>query len=286
GFAAENDEFIRPTRIDGAALVQPDDALIFFNFRNDRPRQLTAALADADFDRFDRRGFAVARVTTMTDYGSHFTLPVAFEAETPRVTLGEIVSGAGIGQFRCAETEKYAHVTFFFNGGREAPYPGEERLMVPSPKVARYDLQPEMSAPAVADAVVAALGSGRYGLVIVNFANGDMVGHTAVREAILEAVRVLDREVSRVLEAAVANGFAVLLTADHGNCELMVDPETGAPHTQHTTFPVPCLVVDPEPWELAADGGLASVAPTLLELMGLPVPAAMDGRSLLRRPGR
>jgi 2,3-bisphosphoglycerate-independent phosphoglycerate mutase len=220
----------------------------------------------------------------MTSYGSQFDLPVAFAAETPQMTLGEWVSDAGIGQFRCAETEKYAHVTFFFNGGREAPYPGEERKVVPSPKVASYDLQPEMSAAEVADAVIEALGSGRYGLVIVNFANGDMVGHTAVHDAIIDAVRTLDREVDRVLEAAVASGFAVLLTADHGNCELMVDPQTGAPHTQHTTFPVPCLVVDEGPWELAADGGLANVAPTLLELMGLPLPETMSAGSLLRPP--
>jgi len=281
--SGETDEFIAPTRITGTAALAAGDPVIFFNFRNDRPRQLTAALSDATFDPFNRGAFAPAAVTTMTGYGSQFDLPVAFAAETPQMTLGEWVSDAGIGQFRCAETEKYAHVTFFFNGGREAPYPGEERRVVPSPKVDSYDLQPEMSAPAVADAVIEALGSGRYGLVIVNFANGDMVGHTAVRDAIVEAVKVLDREVDRVLEAAVEHGFTVLLTADHGNCELMTDPQSGAPHTRHTTFPVPCLVIDEMRWELAEDSGLASVAPTLLELMGLPVPETMTGRSLLRR---
>ncbi len=281
--ADESDEFVWPTVIDGASPVAPGDEVLFFNFRNDRPRQLAAALCDPAFDHFDRPGFAPASVTTMTDYGAQFDLPVAFDQETPEVTLGQWVAEAGIAQFRTAETEKYAHVTFFFNGGREPPYPGEERLLVPSPRVASYDLQPEMSAPAVADAVIGAMQSGKYGLVIVNFANGDMVGHTAVRTAILEAVRVLDRQVGRVLDAAVEAGFSVVLTADHGNCEQMIDPTTGEPHTQHTTFPVPCLVVDDAVGELAPDAGLADIAPTVLALMGLEIPQAMTGRVLLRR---
>jgi 2,3-bisphosphoglycerate-independent phosphoglycerate mutase len=281
--ADENDEFIRPTVISGTEPITGGDEVIFFNFRNDRPRQTTAALTDPAFAHFERPGFAPPRVTTMTDYGSQFDLPVAFDKETPQVTLGEWVSQAGIAQFRTAETEKYAHVTFFFNGGREPPYPGEERLLVPSPKVASYDLQPEMSAPEVADAVIGAMASGKYGLVIVNFANGDMVGHTAVRPAILEAVKTLDHEVGRVLDAAVDTGFSVMLTADHGNCELMIDPESGVAHTQHTTFPVPCLVVDDAIGELDPDAGLADIAPTVLQLMGLEIPPNMSGHSLLRR---
>ena len=282
--ADESDEFIKPTVIDGAEPVAGGDEVIFFNFRNDRPRQLAAALSDPWFAHFERPGLASApaRVTTMTDYGSQFDLPIAFDQETPRMTLGQWVSDAGIGQFRTAETEKYAHVTFFFNGGREPPYPGEERLLIPSPKVASYDLQPEMSAPAVADAVIGAMESGKYGLVIVNFANGDMVGHTAVRKAILEAVRALDHEVGRVLDAAVERGFSVVLTADHGNCEQMIDPVTGDPHTQHTTFPVPCLVIDEAVGELNPDAGLADIAPTVLQLMGLEIPSSMSGHSLLR----
>ncbi|MDX1594639.1 MAG: 2,3-bisphosphoglycerate-independent phosphoglycerate mutase [Gammaproteobacteria bacterium] len=281
--ADEGDEFIKPTVINGAEPVAGGDEVIFFNFRNDRPRQLAAALSDPAFDRFARPGFAPASVTTLTDYGAQFDLPVAFGQEAPDMTLGQWVSDAGIAQFRTAETEKYAHVTFFFNGGREPPYPGEERLLVPSPKVASYDLQPEMSAPAVADAVIGAMESGKYGLVIVNFANGDMVGHTAVRPAILEAVRTLDREVGRVLDAAVEAGFSVVLTADHGNCEQMIDPESGEPHTQHTTFPVPCLVIDDAIGELDPDAGLADIAPTVLQLMGLEIPPGMSGHSLLRR---
>jgi 2,3-bisphosphoglycerate-independent phosphoglycerate mutase len=280
--AGENDEFIRPTVIAGNAPIAGGDEVVLFNFRNDRPRQITTALADPGFGHFARPGFVPARVTTMTDYGSSFDLPVAFDQETPHMTLGQWVSDAGIAQFRTAETEKYAHVTFFFNGGREPPYPGEERLLVPSPRVASYDLKPEMSAPEVADAVIGAMQSGRFGLVIVNFANGDMVGHTAIRAAILAAVRALDHEVGRVLDAAVEQGFSVVLTADHGNCELMVDPVTGAAHTQHTTFPVPCLVVDESRWELDPDAGLADIAPTVLQLMGLEVPADMTGHSLLR----
>ena len=281
----ENDEFISPTVIRGSEPITGGDEVIFFNFRNDRPRQTTAALTDPAFDHFERPEFAPLRVTTMTDYGSRFDLPIAFGKETPQVTLGEWVSQAGIAQFRTAETEKYAHVTFFFNGGRELPYPGEERLLVPSPKVASYDLQPEMSAPEVADAVIGAMTSGKYGLVIVNFANGDMVGHTAVRPAILAAVRALDHEVGRVLDTAVDQGFSVVLTADHGNCEMMIDPESGVAHTQHTTFPVPCLVIDEANWELEPNPGLADIAPTVLQLMGLEIPDAMNGRSLLKQNG-
>lgn len=281
--AGENDEFIVPTTVGGGEAIRPGDEVISFNFRNDRPRQLCSALGDRDFAHFERPGFGPASLTTMTDYGSQFDLPIAFDQERPAVTLGAEVSAAGIGQFRCAETEKYAHVTFFFNGGQESPYPGETRLMVPSPKVASYDLAPEMSAREVADGVIDAVRSGDHGLVIVNFANGDMVGHTAIREAILAAVHTLDREVPRLLEAAVDAGFSVVLTADHGNCEQIHDSVAHAPHTQHTTFPVPCLIVDEARWTLREGAGLSDIAPTVLQLMGLPVPAQMSGRPLLAR---
>ncbi len=277
----ESDEFIQPTVIGEGARVGPGEALIFFNFRNDRTRQITAALSQRTFPGFERGDFRPAAVTCMTEYDAAFGLPVAFSQEAPRSVLGEIVSRAGLRQFRCAETEKYAHVTFFINGGREEPFPGEDRVMVPSPKVATYDLCPEMSAREVTDACIEALESDRYALMVVNYANGDMVGHTAVREAILAAVRTLDEQVGRLLDSAVAHGWSVLLSADHGNCEEMADPESGSPQTQHSTFPVPCLVVDERRWRLRAGGGLADIAPTVLELMGLEPPESMTGRSLL-----
>ncbi len=279
--AGETDEFIRPTVLEGAQPLDPRDQVIFFNFRNDRSRQLTYALADKDFDRFERGEYRPAAVTCLTEYDARFRLPVAFPPEAPETTLAEVISQAGIRQFHCAETEKYAHVTFFLNGGREEPFPGEERKMIPSPKVATYDLQPEMSAPEVARTVVEAIESGRYGFIVVNFANGDMVGHTAVREAVIRAVEAVDRAVGEVLDAAVAHGFSVVLTADHGNCDEMIDPITGEPHTQHTVYPVPCLIIDEVPWRLATGGGLSNIAATILQLMGLERPQAMTGDSLL-----
>jgi 2,3-bisphosphoglycerate-independent phosphoglycerate mutase len=183
----------------------------------------------------------------------------------------------------CAETEKYAHVTFFFNGGREEPYPGEDRKMVQSPRVATYDLQPEMSAREVADVVIEAMQSVAYEFIVVNFANGDMVGHTAVVAAIIEAVEVLDREVGRVLDAALANDYSVILTADHGNCDEMVDPQTGEPHTQHSNHPVPCLIIDDAVQTLRAGGNLSAIAPTVLQLMGIPQPEVMSGSSVIEQ---
>jgi 2,3-bisphosphoglycerate-independent phosphoglycerate mutase len=272
--------------IEGGAHVEDGDSVIFFNFRKDRPRQIVSALFKPDFDQFDRGDFRGAEVTCMMEYDQWYGLPYAFDHETPRVTLGQVLSKSGIDQFHCAETEKYAHVTFFFNGGRGEPLPGEERLLVPSPQVATYDLKPEMSAPEVADAVVDALRSRRFPFVVVNFANGDMVGHTAVREAVIEAVEVLDREVGRVLDAAVEEGYSAILTADHGNCDEMIDPVSGEPQTQHTVYPVPCLIVDEIPWRLSVGVGIESVAPTVLALMGLPKPPAMHGDSLLLAPVR
>jgi 2,3-bisphosphoglycerate-independent phosphoglycerate mutase len=284
--ANEDDEFIVPTVIQGGEPIENGDSVVFFNFRKDRPRQTVSALFAPDFEHFDRGGFRGAEVTCMMAYDQRYGLPFAFDHETPAVTLCQVLSDTGIDHFHCAETEKYAHVTFFFNGGRGEPLPGEERLLIPSPKVATYDLKPEMSAPEVADAVVDALRSRQFPFIVVNFANGDMVGHTAVRSAVIEAVEVLDREVGRVLDAAEEEGFSVILTADHGNCDEMVDPVTGEPQTQHTVYPVPCLVVDEIPWRLSIGAGIESIAPTVLALMGLPKPSAMHGSSLLIAPVR
>jgi 2,3-bisphosphoglycerate-independent phosphoglycerate mutase len=285
--AGTGDEFLRPVRLPAFAPVRDAPAL-FFNFRKDRPRQLVAALADPGFTGFDRGDIALARLTCMMPYDRSLSLPYAFEPEKPACTLGEVLSTHSLAQFHCAETEKYAHVTYFFNGGRTEPFSGERQLLVPSPGVATYDQKPAMSAAAVADAVVGAIGKGRYAFIVVNFANGDMVGHTASREAMIEAIEALDREVARVLEASETAGYSVLLTADHGNCEELVDPFTGEPHTQHTTYPVPCLVIDDENWQLSSSGGLSNVAPTVLDLMGLRIPAAMRAGSLLLRrlPGK
>lgn len=280
----ESDEFIKPVILPGATPMHHGDPVIFFNFRKDRTRQLTTALSSEIFSEFERGPFSPLTVTCMTNYDSKYGLPYAFAEESPETTLAETIANAGLSQFHCAETEKYAHVTYFFNGGRSDAYPLEERTIVASPKVATYDQKPEMSAREVADTVIGALRE-KYAFVVVNFANGDMVGHTAIREAVIKAVETLDHEVGRVLDMAVAEGYSVIVTADHGNCELLVDPETGEPHTQHTTNPVPCLIIDQIPWNLARDGGLRDIAPTVLQLMGLPCPGAMTGHSLLVSPG-
>jgi 2,3-bisphosphoglycerate-independent phosphoglycerate mutase len=281
--AGETDEFILPTVLPGYQGIGRDESLISFNFRKDRPRQMAAALALGGFDGFDRGGAPLVAVTCMMDYDPRLGLPYAFEPETPPVTLNRLIGAAGLRQFHCAETEKYAHVTYFFNGGTGESVAGEDHHLIPSSKVATYDLKPEMSAREVADSVVEAIGSGRYSFIVVNFANGDMVGHTGIRDAVIAAVETLDREAGRVLDAAVAADYSVILTADHGNCDLLVDPLTDEPHTQHTTHPVPCLIIDAEPWVLAPAGGLSSIAPTVLQLMGLDRPPQMTGRSLLVR---
>jgi 2,3-bisphosphoglycerate-independent phosphoglycerate mutase len=284
--ADEDDEFIRPTWISGGERIHDGDPVIFFNFRKDRPRQMVSALYNRDFAEFDRGDFKAAELTCMMEYDPWYGLPTAFSHEMPPVVLGEILSDAGLPQFHCAETEKYAHVTFFFNGGRADPFPGEERCLIPSPQVATYDLQPEMSAAAVADAVINALDSQAYAFIVVNFANGDMVGHTAVRSAVIKAVETLDQEVGRVIDKATAEGYSVLLTADHGNCDEMIDPLTGEPHTRHTVYPVPCLVIDELGWRLRIGAGIEDVAPTVLQLMGLPHPEAMQGKSILLKPAQ
>jgi 2,3-bisphosphoglycerate-independent phosphoglycerate mutase len=284
--AGETDEFIAPTVVQGAVPLRADDDILFFNFRKDRPRQMAEALFQEDFEHFDRGEFQPVRITCMMEYDAAYGLPVAFDHDRPKVTLAGILSEAGLKQLHCAETEKAAHVTYFFNGGRGEPHPGEDRVIVPSPRVATYDLQPEMSAREVADAVDKAVRSGRYAFILVNFANGDMVGHTAVREAVLKAVEALDREVGRVVEGAIAAGFSVILTADHGNCDELIDPVTGTPQTQHTVYPVPCLIADSTPWRLRTGGGISGVAPTVLHLLGLRKPTAMTAESLLLQPLR
>ncbi len=277
----ETDEFIKPTVLPEFIPIEKGDELIFFNFRNDRTRQLTAALSHNDFSSFCRGDFEPITVTCMTQYDPKFLSPIAFRPQRPKETLGSIISQAGYRQFHCAETEKYAHVTFFFNGGHEHHYPGEERVMVPSPDVSTYDLKPEMSARTVADEMIKALVSHEYEFLVVNFANGDMVGHTAVRDAVIKAVETLDEEVGRVLDVAVDEGYSIILTSDHGNCDEMIDPVTEEPHTQHTIYPVPCLIIDEIPWRLATGGDLSSLAPTLLQLMGIAKPKGMQGHSLL-----
>lgn len=278
------DEFIEPVILSAAVPLQADDQVICFNFRKDRPRQIVAALGLADFDGFDRGSAPCPRVTCLMPYNSHFGFPYAFAPEAPSVTLAQTVSEAGLRQFHCAESEKYAHVTYFFNGGRSEPFPEETRVLVPSPQVATYDLQPEMSAREVADAAIEALDSGEYAFLLVNFANGDMVGHTARREAVIEAIETLDREAGRLIAKAEAAGYAVILTADHGNCEELRDPRTDVTHTQHTTYPVPCLVIDEAVGQLYARGGLANVAPTVLQLLGIDKPSGMLARSLILTP--
>ncbi|MBX6377112.1 MAG: 2,3-bisphosphoglycerate-independent phosphoglycerate mutase [Clostridia bacterium] len=283
----ETDEFVTPTVVvpDGGEplRVEPGDSLFFFNFRADRARQLTWAFVQEDFAGFARRRLPV-HFATMTRYDETLDVPVAFPPQDLRRTMGEVVSEAGLTQLRIAETEKYAHVTYFFNGGREEVFPGEERILVPSPRVATYDLQPEMSAPEVTERLLERLGAagGPPRFVVLNYANPDMVGHTGVLEAAIAAVETVDRCLGRVIEALLSLRGAALVLADHGNAETMIDPETGGPHTAHTLNPVPCVLV-------AADGVrrrlrpgiLADAAPTLLELLGLPAPPEMTGRSLV-----
>ena len=281
--AGDNDEFVMPSHLPGLQTVQAGDEMVFFNFRNDRVRQICAAFSLEQFAEFERgQDYRPITVTCMTHYDSKLDAAVAFAPVHPETTLGSVISDAGFKQLHCAETEKYAHVTFFFNGGREAAYRGEDRKLVKSPRVATYDLQPEMSAQELANEVIKALQSATYEFIVVNFANGDMVGHTAIPEAIIKAVETLDSEVGRVLECAIANKYSVVLTADHGNCDEMVDPETGEPHTQHSNHPVPCLVIDAQVTTLAQNENLSALAPTVLQLMGIPIPAEMTGRSVIK----
>lgn len=282
----ENDEFVKPTAIlapDASRTRMEDgDVVIFMNFRADRAREITCALTADAFDGFPRKRVPkLARFLCLTSYGEEFAaLPVAFPPQSVSNCFGEYLAALGLTQLRIAETEKYAHVTYFFNGGSEAVYPGEERILIPSPKVATYDLQPEMSAFAVTDKLVEAIESKRHAAIICNFANGDMVGHTGVLAAAVKAVEALDVCLGRVVEAARKAGYEVLITADHGNCEMMFDPQTGQPHTAHTMNPVPFVYVG-RPARLKAGGALECIAPTLLAMMGLPQPPEMTGTSLI-----
>lgn len=277
----ETDEFIFPRIMPNAETIKADDALIFFNFRNDRPRQLAAALGMEEFTEFDRGDYSPIVVTCLTEYDKKLLAPVAFPPERPSTNLAHVISLSGYKQLHCSETEKYAHVTFFLNGGRETPYAGEDRIMVNSPKVHTYDECPEMSAKEVADEIINAANLQEHSFIVVNFANGDMVGHTAVPGPIIKAVETLDQEVGRVLDAAIENDYSVILTADHGNCDEYIDPYTGDPNTQHTVYPVPCLIIDQSFWRLSTSGGLSNIAPTVLHLMGITKPEAISCKSLL-----
>lgn len=277
----KSDEFILPTVIDGFSGIEADDDVVFYNYRNDRPRELSEALGLDSFNDFDRKGFTPINLTTMTRYESSYPFACAFSKDAASNTLGQVVSDAGLKQLRAAETEKYPHVTFFFNGGLDEPLPGEERLLVESPKVATYDLQPEMSAEGIAVGIEKALNSKAFDLIVVNFANADMVGHTGVPEAVIKSVEVVDEKVGRLWDAAVINGYSIVLTADHGNADMLKDPITGVPHTQHTTFPVACVIKDEKNWDLKNGYGLPSIAPTILQLMGLEQPDEMQGETLL-----
>ena len=277
----ENDEFVRPTQIGASACVKDGDAVLFMNFRADRAREMTQAFTFEKFDGFERRTVpALHSYTCMTEYHKDFDVAVAFPPDTLPNVLGEYVSNLGLRQLRIAETEKYAHVTFFFNGGIEKPYEGEERILVPSPRVATYDLQPEMNAPVVATKLVEAIDSDVFDLIVCNFANADMVGHTGNFDATVKAIEALDECLGRVAEALERAGGELLMTADHGNAEKMEDEHTGQAHTAHTTFDVP-LVYMGRAAEIRQDGVLSDIAPTLLHMMGLKVPAEMTGTSLL-----
>ncbi len=288
GYArGESDEFVKPTVIGGFAGMKDGDGLVMINFRADRARQMLTALLDPAFDGFARKRVAeFASALGLTEYSEALTafIPALFPAQGLGNTLGELVAKQGWKQLRIAETEKYAHVTFFFNGGEERQFPGEERILVPSPKVATYDLKPEMSAPEVTEKLVAAIESGKFDFVVVNYANTDMVGHTGDLGAAVKAVRAVDDAVGRVEAAVRKAGGAMIVTADHGNAETMKDQLTGQHHTAHTMNLVPVLLCGAErAWRGVSlrNGKLADVAPTLLELLGLPQPKEMTGRSLI-----
>ena len=280
--AGETDEFVKATCIGDPVGVADGDVIINMNYRSDRARQITRPFIEPGFDCFERaRVPQIARFVSLTEYSKDFDIPVAYPPEHLTNTFGEYIANLGLHQLRIAETEKYAHVTFFFNGGVETPNEGEDRILVPSPQVATYDLQPEMSAYEVTDRLVEAIRGGRYDAVICNYANGDMVGHTGNYEAAVKAIEVLDECIGRVSSAVVEAGGELLITADHGNAEQMVDPKAEQPHTAHTTNPVPLIYVGRGAPALMENGALCDIAPTLLQIMGLPQPAEMTGRSLL-----
>lgn len=287
----ESDEFVTPCVLAGARTVEDGDAIFFLNFRADRARQLTNAITGSATERFEgalerERVPALASFLSLTQYDADFDLPAAFPPIRSENVLGKVLSDAGLLQLRMAETEKYAHVTFFFNAGREEPFPSEDRVLIPSPRdVPTYDHKPEMSAQPLAEALISKLAENQYAFVLVNFANPDMVGHTGILDAAVKAVETIDHCLEQITAAVLDLEGQVLITADHGNCELMVDPDTGEPHTAHTTNPVPLHWIrsgSKGPKNALRDGGLADLAPTVLELVGLPAPPEMSGRSLLR----
>ncbi|SFR32028.1 phosphoglycerate mutase [Robiginitalea myxolifaciens] len=278
------DEFIKPLAISASgeapiATIQDGDVVIFFNFRTDRGRELTQVLSQQAFPEYDMKPLDLYYVT-LTNYDETFKgVHVVYDKDNIENTLGEVLSRAGKKQIRIAETEKYPHVTFFFNGGRETPFEGEERILCPSPKVATYDLQPEMSAPDIRDAIVDELQNAEADFVCLNFANPDMVGHTGDMAAAIKACETVDACARDVINAGLANGYSTLVIADHGNCDIMINPD-GSPNTAHTTNPVPLILVDPDRKQIKA-GVLGDIAPTLLEIIGVPAPEAMTGKSLI-----
>ncbi len=279
------DEFVIPTIINQQGLIQAHDAVLFCNFRPDRARQLTRALGDSNFTGFERQGgFLPLFMATMTVYEERLPVEVVYRKERIKNPLGEVLSKGGYNQLRIAETEKYAHVTYFFNGGEEVPFENEDRILIASPKVATYDLQPEMSAPEVTNRVIEAIQSEKYDVIILNFANSDMVGHTGVLEAAKKAVLAVDACLAKIVPEILAVNGHLLITADHGNSEVMVDSITGAPHTAHTTNPVPLVLIsDMYKTEQLEDGRLCDLAPTILDLAHIPKPVEMTGVSLLKK---
>jgi 2,3-bisphosphoglycerate-independent phosphoglycerate mutase len=281
------DEFIEPVTIvdergDPVGRIRDEDSVIFFNFRADRAREMTMALTDAKLER-PSRSLAPKNLNyvTMTQYDKTFTQPYVLPPEHPDNILANVFAQLGWKNLRVAETEKYAHVTYFFNGGNEKPYPGEERELVPSPKVATYDLKPEMSAPGITDVVVKAIEGGNFDVIIMNFANADMVGHSGKLEATIRAVETVDACLGRIYQSLRPRGGAWIITADHGNAETMIDPVTGGPHTYHTTNPVPFLLLDQDgPVQLRSGGALRDIAPTLLGVLSVPEPMEMTGSDL------
>ncbi len=282
----ETDEFVQATSIvpEGkeAVHIQDDDVVIMMNFRADRAREITQALVDPAFDGFRRMAYPkLAEFVCLTEYKDDFRASIAFPPERLTNVLGEYISSLGMTQLRIAETEKYAHVTFFLNGGREQPFPGEDRIMIESPKVATYDLKPEMHAPELAEKLAEAITSRKYNVIICNFANPDMVGHTGKFDAVVKAIEAIDGCLERIVEAIREVDGDLLITADHGNAEQMMNDATGQPHTAHTTNSVPLIYVG-RPAEIAEDGALSDIAPTILHLMGCEAPPEMTGTPLLK----